>query len=136
MKSAILILALILATMAGAQDIQLHGLLLNSYNDTTRITVWSDGALIDHEATTNKHYSIPLGEHKIYTVKFESAGKIKYCILVTNFMELESIQSDVDFRSQNHAIIYMDKKKSNRYTHLIYGVGSTRIIQYSKTRTE
>lgn len=136
MKALILFIALAITSGAFAQDIQLHGFLLNGYSDTTYITVWSDGELIAKKAETNKHYSIPLGERPHYTILFECGSKHKYTHLRTMHMVLESIQSDVDFRSNLHVSIYKEKKSSNTYTHQTYGPGGTRTMEYKKMTTE
>lgn len=133
------LLAAILATIAltaSAQSIQLHGLLMNAYSDTVRITVWSDGVLVDRQLNTYKHYALSLGERPHYTILLESGSRQKYCTVICNHMDIESIQSDVDFRSNQHVVIYQEKKSSNKYTHQIYGPGSTRILQYPKQTTE
>jgi len=136
MKATTLIAALIAFICTNAQDIQLHGMLMNAYSDTVKITVYSDGEIIDIDQNTNKHYALILGARKHYTILFESGSRMKYCHLITNHMLVESIQSDIDFRSNQSVIIMQEKKSSPKYTHTIYGTGTARSIEYEKQKTE
>lgn len=121
-----IITLIFLASFAEAQEIQLHGRFFRTQNDTTRITIWSDGDLIGKSATTDSFYSLVLGNRPHYTIKMQSGSKTKYCHIFCQFMEFESIQLDCDFLSSQNVIIYKEKKSSKKYILLFQGPKQSR----------
>ena len=107
-------------------QIQIHGKLIAPENDTTAITVWSDGDMIDRSRITGVFYEMVIGQRPHYTIQYQNGSKIKYCTIICHFMEFESIPIDIDFRNNQSIMIYKKRKNSNSYVIVYYGSGSTR----------
>lgn len=81
---------------------------------------YSDGELIDSAEFTGRFYGFEIGERPHYTIKFTSGDRVKYCHVVTNFMEVENIIVDVDFAKNFDALIYLDKPRAKAYKMISY----------------
>lgn len=113
-------------TNANAQvAIQIHGRIISAPAEQMSITVWCDGELVAKSTERGLLYAIQLGEKPHYTLKFESAGVVKYCHIVAFNMGVEDIPVDVDFRSKQSVILIKKSSRQDRYTLLRYGVGAS-----------
>jgi len=136
MKIFLTILIGLFCLLAKAQDIQLHGKLMNPLSDTAYIWVWCEGELIDYQAILDPFYSMNLGAKPKYDILFLSGSREKRCDLFTANMVLESIQSDVDFRSKLSVLIWKEKLHAKYYTFTFYGAGYFRAAEYNIYETE
>lgn len=125
-RKLICISCIFLCLTANAQNLQLQGKFLNRESDTVRVQVWSDGAIVADQYTTDPFYALVLGDRKHYTIKTTSGSIEKYCTLICYLMDFENIQVDIDFSSRQNVMIYKPKRNSKTYTFLFYGSGTTR----------
>ena len=111
-----------------SQNAFLFGELIGS--DSTRIEIWHDGEKILDKSITDVHYALQLGARTHYTIKFTSEGRVKYMHLMNVGYYPEKIETDVDFRKYEHAIIYKSQETKRGTNLLLYR--SKRIIDKAK----
>lgn len=128
MKAIATICLLFALHIATAQNAFLFGELIGS--DSTRIEIWHDGEKILDKSITDVHYALQLGARTHYTIKFTSEGRVKYMHLMNVGYYPEKIETDVDFRKYEHAIIYKSQETKRGTNLLLYR--SKRIIDKAK----
>ena len=128
MKAITTICLLFALHIATAQNAFLFGELIGS--DSTRIEIWHDGEKILDKSITDVHYALQLGARTHYTIKFTSEGRVKYMHLMNVGYYPEKIETDVDFRKYEHAIIYKSQETKRGTNLLLYR--SKRIIDKAK----
>lgn len=128
MKAIATICLLFALHIAAAQNAFLFGELIGS--DSTRIEIWHDGEKILDKSITDVHYALQLGARTHYTIKFTSEGRVKYMHLMNVGYYPEKIETDVDFRKYEHAIIYKSQETKRGTNLLLYR--SKRIIDKAK----
>jgi len=109
MKAFLLIFFALTCQIMTGQNAFLFGEIMDS--DSTRIEVWTDGEKFIDISVTDVHYSLQLGNREHYTIKFSSQGRAKYMHLVNVGYKPEKIETDIDFRRYEHAIVW-----KRRYT--------------------
>ena len=118
MKGFLIIFFALICQILTGQNAFLFGEILDS--DSTRIEVWTDGEKLIDIAVTDVHYSLQLGNREHYTIKFSSAGRAKYMHLVNIGYKPEKIETDIDFRRYEHAIVWKQRYYQNGTTLNIY----------------
>lgn len=128
MKALVTIFLFLAVHIATAQNAFLFGELIDS--DTTRIEIWHDGIKVLDKYTTDVHYALQLGVEEHYTIKFSSEGRVKYMHLINVGYHPEKIETDMDFRIYEHAIVYKSQETKKGTYMLLYR--SRRIIDKAK----
>ena len=109
MKALLTSALIFLGTFAYSQQAFLFGEIIDS--DSTRIEIWHNGEKLMDYWLTDVFYSLQLGEREHYTIKFTSEGRHKYMHLINVGQRVEKIETDIDFRRYEHAIVW--KKRFN-----------------------
>jgi len=110
MKGFLVIFLALTSQFLTGQNAFLFGEIMDS--DSTRIEVWTDGEKLIDINVTDVHYSLQLGNREHYTIKFSSEGRAKYMHLINIGYKPEKIETDVDFKRYEHAIVW-----KHRYSH-------------------
>ena len=116
--------------------IQVTGSVMRPPNDTIILEVFTDGETIDRKVFIGKFYSFEIGYRLLYIAKITSGNKVKYCYINTNFMATEKIIVDVDFSSNFHSEIYLDKPNDKYFTMRLYDRYRSKFIEIERTYSE
>lgn len=138
MKALIAILALACCLSANAQErVQLSGKFHSVQRaDSVRLTIWAMGERVADQVYTGRFYSVTLGAHPVYTIRFASGTKEKICTVHTVNMNHDSVILDVDFSITSEAVI--KKPNSNRSRYLVETIdakGNFNTVEYDQPNT-
>ena len=111
MKSIFLLLSFLSFQSALAQHVVVSGALIRG--DTVMITVMNEGRVLSQTQTAAEVYSLFLGEHDFYTIRFETSGyEPKYLHFFTyNITKPTTIAQDVDFGNRVNMILWVEGRR-------------------------
>lgn len=138
MKHLLTILAIALSLQVNAQErVQLSGKFHAVQRaDSVRLTIWAMGDLIADQVYTGRFYSVTLGSHTVYTIRFASGAKEKVCTVHTANMNHDSVILDVDFSINSEAIIKKTNSNRSRYAvETIDAKGNFNETEYDQPKT-